>query len=75
MLGVFLLAAFNHLGHENHDLLSLLDEMHRLKRVLVYTLIRKSFGGMESESMLIPRGKSPLPEKFSSEEDGTHDAA
>ena len=33
----------------------------------------KEFGGMESEPMLTPREKSPLPEKFSSEVDGTHD--
>ena len=33
------------------------------------------YGGMESEPMLTPREKSPRPEKFSSEEDGTHDAA
>ena len=33
-----------------------------------------SFGGMESEPMLSPREKSPVPEKFSPE-DGTHDAA
>ena len=31
--------------------------------------------GMESEPMLTPRGKSRLPEKFSREEDRTHDAA
>ena len=30
---------------------------------------------MESESMLTPRDKSPLPEKFSLEEDQTHNAA
>ena len=30
---------------------------------------------MESEPMLTPRGKNPLPEKFSPEEDRTHDAA
>ena len=30
---------------------------------------------MESEPMLTPREKSPLPEKFSSAEDWTHDAA
>ena len=30
---------------------------------------------MESEPMLTPRGKSPLQEKFSPEEDRTHDAA
>ena len=28
----------------------------------VYTLIRRSFGGMEFEPMLTPREKSPLPE-------------
>ena len=44
-------------------------------RPRLYILIRKSFGGMESEPMITPREKSPLPEKFSSEEDGTHDAA
>ena len=38
-------------------------------------LIRKSFGGMESGPMFTPKEKSPLPEKFSSEEDRTHDAA
>ena len=42
---------------------------------MVYTLIQKSFGGLESEPMLTPRGKSPLPEKFSSDEDRTHNAA
>ena len=30
---------------------------------------------MESEPMLTPREKSPLPEKFSSEEDRANDAA
>ena len=35
----------------------------------------KVLGGMESEPMLTPREKSTLPEKFSSEEDRTHDAA
>ena len=32
-------------------------------------LIRKSFGGIESEPILIPREISPLPEKNSSEQD------
>ena len=43
----------------------------------VYILARKRFWGMESEPMLTPREKSPLPEKkkISSEEDRTHDAA
>ena len=40
----------------------------------IYALIRKSFGGMESEPMLTPREKSHLPEKFS-EKDQTHNAA
>ena len=31
-------------------------------RPWVYTLIRKGFEGMESETMLTPREKSPLPE-------------
>ena len=31
----------------------------------------KDFWGMESELMLTPREKSPLPEKFSPEEDRT----
>ena len=46
--------------------------VHRLE---VYALIQKCFWGMESEPMLTPREKSPLPKKFSSEEDRTHDAA
>ena len=33
-------------------------------QTLVYALIRKSFWGMESESMLTPREMSPLPENF-----------
>ena len=32
-------------------------------------------GGIESEPMLISREKSPIPEKFSSEEDQTTNAA
>ena len=34
-------------------------------------LTGKSFGGMESEPMLIPRGKNPLLERFSSAQDQT----
>ena len=44
-------------------------------KISVYILIRKSFGGMESEPMLTSREKSPLPEKFSPEEDRNHNAA
>ena len=64
MLGVFLLPAFNRLGHEHQDLLSLCDGMHVCTDLIsAYTLIRKSFRGMESEPRLTPREKSPLPEK------------
>ena len=63
MLSVFLLPALTRLGRECQDLLSPCDGMH------VYTdwssvdaLIRKSLGGTESEPMLTPREKSPLPE-------------
>ena len=45
MLGVFFVAGIHCLGHECQDLLSLTS---------VYTLIRKSFGGMESENGKIP---------------------
>ena len=76
MLSVFLLPAFTRLGHECQDLLSPCDGMHVCTDwTTVYTLIRKSFGRMESEPMLTPREKSPLPEKSSSEEDRTHDPA
>ena len=56
MLGVVLLPAFSHLGHE-----CLCDGMHVCTDyTLVYTLIQKSLGGMESEPMLTPREKFPL---------------
>ena len=35
--------------------------VHRLDQTSVYTLIQKSFCGMESETMLTPREKTPLP--------------
>ena len=61
MLGVFLLPAFTHVGHEYQDLLSLCNEMHVCTDYTsVYTLIQKSFWGMESESMLTPRENSPV---------------
>ena len=76
MLGVFLLTAFARPGHECQHLLSPCDEIYVCTDYTsVYTLIRKNFGGMESEPMLTPREKFPLPEKFSSEEDRTRDAA
>ena len=66
MLGAFLLPAATRLGHECQDLSSPCQGMHvYIDETSVYTLIRKSFGGMESEPMLTPSGKYPLPEKNS----------
>ena len=49
--------------HEWQDLLSLCDGMHVcIDLTSVNTLIQKSFGGIGSETMLIPREKSPLLE-------------
>ena len=76
MLGVLLLPTSTRLRHECRDLLSPCDGMHVCTdETSVYTLIRKSFKGMDSEPMLTPREKSPLPEQFSPEEHRTHDAA
>ena len=45
------------------DLLNLCDGMHMCTYyTVVYTLIQKSFTGMESEPILTPRKKYPLPE-------------
>ena len=64
MLGLFLLPAFTRLGHERWDLLSLCDGMCVCTdQTSVFSLMWKSFGGMESEPMLTPREKSPLLEK------------
>ena len=68
MLGVFLLPAFIRLGHECNDVLSPCDGMHvSTDSTSVYTLIRKSFGGVESEQAHIAsKGKkSPLRKKKS----------
>ena len=73
MLGMFLLAAFICLGHECQDLLSLCDGMHRLDLSLCSR--PKEFWGNGVRTILTPKKKSPLPEKFSPEEDQTHDAA
>ena len=63
MLGVFLLPVFTHLGYECQDLLSPCNGMHvHTEYTSVYTLIHKSFGGMESEPMLTPKERSILPE-------------
>ena len=65
MLDVFLLLVFTCLGHECQDILSPWDGMHVSRDYTsVYTLIRKSFGGMESEPMLI-QGENPLYQKNS----------
>ena len=65
MLGVFLLPAFTGLGYERQDLWSPCDGMHvSTDLTSVYSLIRKSFGGIETEHMLTPRGKSPTTGKF-----------
>ena len=54
--------------------LSPCDGMHVCTdKTSVYTLVRKSFGGLESEPMLTPN--SLCRKKFSLEEDRTHDAA
>ena len=65
MLGVFLLPAFIRLGHECQDLLSSCDGnwyvcVHRLD-LGIYSHL-KSFGGMESETILTRREKYTLPE-------------
>ena len=45
------------------DLLSPCNRMHMCTDLTsVYSLIQKSFEGMESEPMVTPRDKSPLPE-------------
>ena len=59
MLGVILLPAFTRLGHERQDHFSPCDGMHVCTDYTsVYTLIRKSVGGLEPETMLTPRGKT-----------------
>ena len=50
-------------------------EIHSLLLLLLYSLYERVFWEMESEPMLTPKGKTPLPEKLSSEADRTHDAA
>ena len=55
MLGVFLLLPFTRQGHKPQDLLSQCDGTHVCTdKTSVYAFIR-SFGGMESETMLTPR--------------------
>ena len=60
MVGVFWLPAFSRLGHECQDLLSPCDGTHVCTDYeSLYTLIRKSLEGMESELMLTLRKKNP----------------
>ena len=74
--GCVLLPAFARLGHECQDLWSPCDGMHvSIDHTSVYTLLQKSFAGMESEPMLTPSENSPLLEQFFSEEDRTQDTA
>ena len=75
MLGVFLFPVFVRLGHECQDLLSPCDGMHVCTDwTSVYTLIRKSFGGVELEPMLTPKKNPPPPSPTGgSEEGGTYD--
>ena len=74
ILGVFLLLAFTHLGHKCQDLLSPCSGKHVCTdQTLVYTLIWKSFGGMESESILNLRKE--IPSTRGSEEGRICDAA
>ena len=64
MLGVFMLPAFSRLGHKCRNLLSPCNGIHVHKDwTSIYTLIRKSFGGMASEPMLTPSGKIPSTKK------------
>ena len=63
MLGVFLLPVFTCLGHTGkcQDLLNPCDEIYVCtEQTSVYTLIRKSLWGMESEPLLTSREKSLL---------------
>ena len=64
VLGVFLLPAFTHLGHERQGSFESVRWnacVHRLDLSL-YSHPKEFFGGMEFEPMLSPREKSPLPE-------------
>ena len=73
-LFLFLLPAFTRLGHQCQDLFSQ-NGMHVCTDYTsVYTLIRKSFGGMETGPMLTPREKSLYLKKISSEENRAHGA-
>ena len=66
MLGVFLLPAFTHLGHECQDLLSCCDGKHVCTdKTSVYTFIRKSLGGGNGvRTHVNSKGKSSLLEKI-----------
>ena len=74
---MFLMPAFTLLRHECQDLLGPVRWkcMCTQPRPRFILSTERVFCGMESEPMLSPREKSPLPGKFSPEEDRTRDAA
>ena len=64
MLGVLLLPAFTHLGHECQDLLSLCNGMHVCTNwTSVYTLIERVLGN-EVRTQVNSKGKIPSTTKF-----------
>ena len=64
LAGCVFVAAFSCLGHEYQDLLGLCDGMHVCTTRPWFILSsERVLGGMESEPMITPRGKSPLPGK------------
>ena len=71
MLGVFLLLAFTHLGHECQDLLSSRNGMHIMHRLdLGLHSHPKEFGGNGVRTHVNSKGKFPSTrKKFSPEED------
>ena len=67
-----MLPAFPRLGHECQDLLSPCDGMHVCTDMTsFYALIRKSFGGMDPETMLTPR-ENPLYWRLRGGSNSTH---
>ena len=60
--GCVFVVGIHRLGHECQDLLTLCDGMHVCTDYRPWLILSsKSFGEMESETMLTPREKSPLP--------------
>ena len=75
MLSVFLLLAFTCLGHECQDLFESAMECMCTQTRPGFILSSERVLGKWSQNPCYLQVKSPLPEKFSSEEDWTHDAA